>query len=112
MDYGQIGQKIFQRRKELGLTLEQVGKPLGVNKSTVMRWEKGDVSKLKRGHVYLLSKTLYIPVEVLLGLEDDTNVEDAKLVKAKLELNDLIEQISDINKLEDLKKYIEIFVLK
>lgn len=36
-----LGEKIRARRQELGLTMEEVGKFVGVSKSTVMKWETG-----------------------------------------------------------------------
>lgn len=35
------GQRVRKLRKELGLTLEKFGKPLGVTKTTISRIEKG-----------------------------------------------------------------------
>lgn len=35
------GQRVRELRKELGLTLEKFGKPLGVTKTTISRIEKG-----------------------------------------------------------------------
>lgn len=40
----EIGNLIYNRRKELGLTLEEVGKAVGVSKSTVKKWENGFIS--------------------------------------------------------------------
>ena len=39
---------IKSRRLELGLTLEQVGQKVGVGKSTVRKWETGDIENMKR----------------------------------------------------------------
>ncbi len=39
--YQEAGLRIKKRREELGLTMEQVGKRLGINKSTVKRYEDG-----------------------------------------------------------------------
>lgn len=36
-----IGELIHNRRKELKLTLEEVGNAVGVSKSTVRKWETG-----------------------------------------------------------------------
>ena len=38
-----VGKRIIQRRLELGLSGEEVGKMLGVNKTTVYRYEKGEI---------------------------------------------------------------------
>lgn len=55
-----IGQIIYNRRKQLGLTLEEVGKAVGVSKSTVKKWEDGYISNMKRDKISLLAKVLDI----------------------------------------------------
>ena len=55
-----IGQLIYNRRKQLGLTLEEVGKAVGVSKSTVKKWEDGYISNMKRDKISLLAKVLDI----------------------------------------------------
>ena len=40
-----IGEMIKNRRLELNLTLEEVGKHVGVSKSTVKKWEDGFKSR-------------------------------------------------------------------
>ncbi len=41
MDLTQIGKFIAERRKEKGLTQEQLGEKLGVTNKTISRWETG-----------------------------------------------------------------------
>lgn len=53
-----IGDKIAARRKELGLTLEQVGNFVGVSKSTVKKWETGYIANMRRDKIALLAKIL------------------------------------------------------
>ena len=53
-----IGELIHNRRKELKLTLEEVGNAVGVSKSTVRKWETGYISNMKRDKIALLAKTL------------------------------------------------------
>lgn len=43
----QIGARIHQRREELGMTLEDLGSRLALNKSTIKRYESGEVQKIK-----------------------------------------------------------------
>ena len=107
----QIGKAINERRRELGLSLEDIGKCLGVHKSTVMRWEKGDIATLKTSHVYLLSKTLYLPIETLMGLKSDKPIEDGELIKHRVKIQNLIQDIKSIEDLEKLEKYIKFVVL-
>lgn len=56
-----IGDKIAARRKELGLTLEQVGNFVGVSKSTVKKWETGYIANMRRDKIALLAKILQMP---------------------------------------------------
>lgn len=72
---------IKKRRKELGLTLEQVADALGVNKSTVMRYENNDIEKMPISVIQPLSIVLRCTPMYLLGLEDEPN-EAGALYKA------------------------------
>lgn len=70
-----IGSIIKNRRLELNLTLEEVGKAVGVSKSTVQKWENGFISNMKRDKISDLAKVLNInPVSLITG-ELDTNSE-------------------------------------
>lgn len=61
-----------QRRVELGLTLEDVGKIVGVSKGTVQKWESGFIDNMKRDKIALLSNALKISPLKIIGCEDDT----------------------------------------
>lgn len=52
----EIGNLIYNRRKELGLTLEEVGNAVGVSKSTVKKWENGFISNMRRDKNDLLTQ--------------------------------------------------------
>jgi transcriptional regulator with XRE-family HTH domain len=56
----EIGEKISNRRKELGLTLEQVGDEVGVGKSTVRKWEKGMIKNMGSDKIAKLAKVLQL----------------------------------------------------
>lgn len=72
-----IGDIMRVRRQELGLTLEDVGNYVGVGKSTVRKWEHGDIENMKRDKIALLSKILklspltFITGEVEYGTPDN-----------------------------------------
>lgn len=66
-----IGDLIHNQRKALHLTLEEVGKAVGVSKSTVKKWETGYISNMKRDKIALLANILQIdPTELI---NDNTN---------------------------------------
>lgn len=59
-----------QRRLEMGLTLEEVGKKVGVGKSTVRKWENGLIENMGRDKIVLLSQALNISPLEILGIAD------------------------------------------
>ena len=56
-----VGKMMYDRRKELGLTLEEVGKACGVGKSTVRKWENGMIKNMGRDKIALIAKKLDLP---------------------------------------------------
>jgi transcriptional regulator with XRE-family HTH domain len=80
-----IGKKMYLRRKELGLTLEEVGDAVGVGKSTVRRWENGMIKNMGRDKIAALAKVLNMsPVEFVPGDEpsDTIGPEDQRRLEA------------------------------
>ena len=53
-----LGNIIKKRRLELNITLDEVGKAVGVSKSTVQRWESGQITNMRRDRIDALSKVL------------------------------------------------------
>lgn len=87
----EIAKKIYDRRKELGLTLEDVGKAVGVGRSTVQRWEKGMIKNMGRDKIAALAKILKMnPVELVpmpkvdlqLFASSKVNDEDQEVLEA------------------------------
>ncbi len=60
MDNKKIGLRIEQRRKALGLTLEYVAAEIGVAKSTIQRYEKGTIEKIKLPVIEAISRVLNV----------------------------------------------------
>ncbi|MBP3633140.1 MAG: helix-turn-helix domain-containing protein [Oscillospiraceae bacterium] len=60
MDNKKIGLRIEQRRKALGLTLEYVADEIGVAKSTIQRYEKGTIEKIKLPVIEAISRVLNV----------------------------------------------------
>ena len=69
-----LGEKIKKRRLELGLTLEKVGNAVGVHKSTIKRWEDGDIRSLGADKLTALANILLVRIEYLLEMTDDPGV--------------------------------------
>lgn len=67
-----IYEKIKTRREELGLTLEDVARALGVNRSTILRYESEQIKKMPIDMIEPLAKVLECSPEYLMGWETDT----------------------------------------
>ncbi|HEX3025918.1 MAG TPA: helix-turn-helix transcriptional regulator [Clostridia bacterium] len=64
-----IGNRIRERRESLGLTLEEIGTRLGVNRSTVKRYESGETKRIPISTIKKLASILNTTPEYLLGLD-------------------------------------------
>lgn len=78
----EIGNLIYNRRKELGLTLEEVGKAVGVSKSTVKKWENGFISNMRRDKIEKLATILQVSPVRLLGIETQSKPLTAEDIRA------------------------------
>ena len=65
-----IGRKIESRRKELGLTLDDIAKEIGVAKSTIQRYEKGSIEKIKLPVIEAIARVLSVDPAWLCGKSD------------------------------------------
>lgn len=61
------GSRLKSCREENKLTLEEVGKKIGVHKSTISRWEKGEVDKIKLPILQMLADLYGVNVIWLMG---------------------------------------------
>ncbi|MCP1288288.1 helix-turn-helix domain-containing protein [Mammaliicoccus sciuri] len=90
---------IKARRLELGLTLEEVGNIVGVGKSTVRKWETGDIENMKRDKIVKLSKALKVSPSYIMGFEE---VEEQPTVAAHFDKSDLTEE-----EMKEVEQFIE-----
>ena len=72
---------IRQKRLELGLTYEELGKLVGVGKSTVRKWETGMIDNMRRDNIAALAKALNLSPLVLIGIHDHEVKEQQSLTK-------------------------------
>lgn len=64
---------IRKRRLELGLTLKDVAKALGVAEGTVSRYETGDIQNMGIDKIAKLAKVLHCSPGYLMGWEENPN---------------------------------------
>ena len=83
---------IATRRKELGMTLEDVANRVGVSRATVHRWEKGALQNPGRDKIASLAAALQVSPEYLLGWSDDPGTQmtyDLAVAAANLTLEEV-----------------------
>ena len=61
-----MGERIHDRRKACDLTLEYVGNFVGVAKSTVRKWENGDIENISALRLQKLANVLGTTVDYLM----------------------------------------------
>ena len=66
------------RRKELGLTMYEVAKKVGVSEGTISRWESGDIENMRRDKIVAIAKALNITPSVIMGWEDTPIIKLSK----------------------------------
>ncbi len=72
MDFKAI---LKNRRYELGLTLDEVGRYVGVSGATVSRWENGDIENIRRDKIAKLAEVLQVTPAYLMGWpENNTDI--------------------------------------
>ncbi len=66
----QTGKRIQARREELGLNLGDIAQKVGVAVSTIQRYEKGKIEKIKLPVIEAIAKALAVDPAWLLGQSD------------------------------------------
>lgn len=87
------GERIKLRRKQLAINADMLAARIGVSRSTVFRWEKGEIEKVPATKLNEIAQVLQTSVEYLIGWVDfqESNVVSPK----KQALLNLVEQIPD-----------------
>ena len=70
------GERIRQLRLARGMTLEELGRRVGVGKSTVRKWETGAIANMRRDKIAALAAALGTSVDDILGVEPPAREEE------------------------------------
>ena len=71
----EIGKRIKSRRAELGLTLEQLADTLGFNKSTMHRYEVGQIRRIKLPIIQAIASALKVNPDWLILKSDEKDIK-------------------------------------
>ena len=84
----QMGDRIKYLREQAGLTQEELGEKIGVQKSAIRKYEKGSVENIKRSSIKIMADLFNVSPCYLMGWD-----EDEEQVKQLSEEVRLIEKI-------------------
>ena len=96
-----IGQRIKQRRKELRMSADDLGKRLGKDRSTIYRYEKGDIENLPLDILEPIAAALNTTPQYLMGWEKVQKKNDV-LSDIVLKMNEDMELLSMVEALSKL----------
>ena len=76
-----MGERLKELRLQHGLTQEEVGKIIGVQKAAIQKYEKGDIKNMKRVSAQKLSKFFGVPAAYIMGYQEleESSKEDKEL---------------------------------
>ena len=81
----QVGKRIKERRIELGLSMPELGKRIGVNKSTIQRYEADGVDPKRTMIINGLADALLTTPEWLTGLSNDKEYDSRTFCQKDIE---------------------------
>ena len=70
-----MGERIKQLRIENGLTQEELGKYIGVQKSAIRKYEKGEVKNMKRSSIQILSNLFKVSPSYLMCIDEEDEIK-------------------------------------
>ena len=112
-----IGQRIQERRKALGMSADELAKKLGKDRSTIYRYEKGDIERFPLDILEPIAKVLNTTPAYLMGWdkkEKDNNTIANIVVRLRTDTEFLtvVETLDklDKNKLLSVKQFLTTFL--
>ena len=72
----EVGKRIKERRNEIGISMPELGRRVGVNKSTIQRYETDGVNPNRSMIINGLAEALQTTPEWLTGLSEEKEVKD------------------------------------
>lgn len=98
------GERLRARRKEIGISADDVAKALGVSRATVFRYEKGDIEKLPGSMLEPLARVLHTTPAYLMGWEENetTSTSNASITLTAKDERDIAHDLENaLSKLSD-----------
>lgn len=77
----EMGERLKILRKEKGVTQEEVGKVIGVQKATIMKYEKGIIENVKLDSISKLAEYFNVKPSYLMCMEDEEEEEEENTIE-------------------------------
>ena len=81
-----LGDRIKKRRSQLNMTLDDVGKLVGVTRATIQRYENGNIINIPSDKIELIAKALRTTPSYLMGWEEDKKQTNKFLTNEEKEI--------------------------
>ena len=89
-----LGELLAARREYLNLSQQEVATAIGTNKSTISRYETGDISNMRRDRIYKLANVLNLSTKVIMNWQDDFFIAEDVVVAARAEFPPIIAAVA------------------
>ena len=93
-----VGERIRRRRKELKISADELAKMLGKDRSTIFRYEKGDIEKLPIDILEPIAQALHTTPQSLMGWDEEIEQSPVQAAERHCEMlldEDLCELFED-----------------
>lgn len=104
-----FAQRLKSRRKELRMTLEDVGNALGVTRVAVSRWENGLINNISIEKIEKIAEVLQCPPSYLMGWADSIE-GDSKTVPDSISKAITLMELLKPQEQEQVIKYIQFII--
>ena len=110
----QVGERVKERRTELNLTMPELGKRIGVNKSTIQRYEADGVDPKRIMIINGLAEALLTTPEWLTGLSEEKEDDSRTLCSKEMEehIKKYLDTVSSVVKGEPHRQLLTTFLGK
>lgn len=112
-----IGQRIKQKRKELKMSADELGALLGKDRSTVYRYENGEIENLPLDVLEPIAKALQTTPQYLMGWENvqknnDVILDIIRKLRSDDEFLELVKTLKSLDKekIQSVKQMLNAFL--
>lgn len=112
-----VGDRIKRRRKELNMSGEELAKKLGKNRSTVFRYENGEIENLPLDILEPIAKALQTTPQYLMGWEEvqknnDIIADIVVKLRTDTEFFELVKTLNSLDKekIHGVKQMLQAFL--